>query len=172
MQPQIYPLVEAFAQAQGLPLRLDREEAKRRDITLQTPCSTDAFDAGFYGEMISEALFLQRLTRADEQCAESLEMMCHPAFLDATILQSKYCHPRLVELDVLTAPTLKAAIAGAVLCWAPSRICSAAVYSMACAFSGRYPLADRPLRQGLCLLFLGCGSSTSAPLPAAAWCRE
>ncbi|MBL3397519.1 chitooligosaccharide deacetylase, partial [Klebsiella pneumoniae] len=41
----------------------------------------------------------------------SLEMMCHPAFLDATILQSKYCHPRLVELDVLTAPTLKAAIA-------------------------------------------------------------
>ncbi|CAI1815389.1 chitin disaccharide deacetylase [Serratia nevei] len=111
MQPQIYPLVEAFAQAQGLPLRLDREEAKRRDITLQTLCSTDAFDAGFYGEMISEALFLQRLTRADEQGAESLEMMCHPAFLDATILQSKYCHPRLVELDVLTAPTLKAAIA-------------------------------------------------------------
>lgn len=61
--------------------------------------------------MISEALFLQRLTRADEQGAESLEMMCHPAFLDATILQSKYCHPRLVELDVLTASTLKAAIA-------------------------------------------------------------
>ena len=119
MQPQIYPLVEAFA-GHRVPLRLDREEAKRRDITLQTPCSTDVFDAGFYGEMISEALFLQRLTRADEQGAESLEMMCHPAFLDATILQSKYCHPRLVELDVLTASTLKAAIAERGFMLAPS----------------------------------------------------
>lgn len=111
MQPQIYPLVEAFALAHDLPLRIDREEAKRRGITLHAPYSTDAFDAGFYGETISETLFLQRLVRADEQGAESLEMMCHPAFLDATILQSQYCHPRLAELDVLTAPTLKAAIA-------------------------------------------------------------
>lgn len=39
MQPQIYPLVEAFALAHDLPLRIDREEAKRRDIALQTPAA-------------------------------------------------------------------------------------------------------------------------------------
>lgn len=111
MQPRIYPLVEAFAQAHALPLRIDREEAKRRGITLHAPCSTDVFDAGFYGDAISAALFLQRVDRAAEQGAESLEIMCHPAFLDAAILQSQYCYPRLAELDVLTAPALKAAIA-------------------------------------------------------------
>jgi predicted glycoside hydrolase/deacetylase ChbG (UPF0249 family) len=28
--------------------------------------------------------------------------MCHPAFVDNTIMGSAYCYPRLTELDVLT----------------------------------------------------------------------
>ncbi len=41
----------------------------------------------------------------------SLEVMCHPAFIDNTIRQSAYCLPRLTELDVLTSASLKYAIA-------------------------------------------------------------
>ncbi|CAI0985557.1 chitin disaccharide deacetylase [Serratia ficaria] len=111
MLPQIYPLVEAFAEARALPLRIGRDEARQRGIPLRYPRSTAAFDSGFYGEAISEALFLQALARADQQGADSVEMMCHPAFLDRTILASKYCYPRLAEVDVLTSPTLKQAIA-------------------------------------------------------------
>lgn len=41
----------------------------------------------------------------------SLEVMCHPAFVDNIIRQSAYCYPRLTELEVLTSASLKAAIA-------------------------------------------------------------
>ncbi|CAI0739131.1 Uncharacterized protein conserved in bacteria [Serratia entomophila] len=111
MLPQIYPLVEAFAEAHSIPLRIGRDEARQRGIQLRYPHSTEAFEAGFYGEAISEALFLQVLAHADRQGVNSVEMMCHPAFLDRAILASKYCYPRLAEVDVLTSPTLKAAIA-------------------------------------------------------------
>lgn len=37
--------------------------------------------------------------------------MCHPAFVDNTIMCSAYCYPRLTELDVLTSGELKYAIA-------------------------------------------------------------
>lgn len=39
------------------------------------------------------------------------EVMCHPAFVDNTIMGSAYCYPRLTELDVLTAESLRYAIA-------------------------------------------------------------
>lgn len=111
MLPQIYPLVEAFAQSRSIPLRIGRQEVERQDIPLRYDRSTEWFDAGFYGEAISEALFLQVLDRADKRGAKSVEMMCHPAFLDNTILASKYCYPRLAEVDVLTSPGMKNAIA-------------------------------------------------------------
>jgi predicted glycoside hydrolase/deacetylase ChbG (UPF0249 family) len=37
--------------------------------------------------------------------------MAHPAFVDNTVRKSAYCWPRLAELDVLTSPSLKYAIA-------------------------------------------------------------
>ena len=67
--------------------------------------------ARFYGEEISEALFLQVLDDASHRGDRSLEVMCHPAFIDNTIRQSAYCFPRLTELDVLTSASLKGAIA-------------------------------------------------------------
>ncbi|MGB8666074.1 MAG: chitin disaccharide deacetylase [Serratia inhibens] len=111
MLPQIYPLVEAFAQSKSIPLRIDRQAVEQQNIPLRYDRSTEWFDAGFYGEAISEALFLQVLERADERSAGSVEMMCHPAFLDKTLLESKYCYPRLAEVDVLTAPGIKNTIA-------------------------------------------------------------
>jgi predicted glycoside hydrolase/deacetylase ChbG (UPF0249 family) len=37
--------------------------------------------------------------------------MCHPAFVDNTLMGSAYCYPRLAELDVLTSASLKYAVA-------------------------------------------------------------
>ncbi|CFR04627.1 chitin disaccharide deacetylase [Yersinia massiliensis] len=110
MLPQIYPLVEAFAREKSVALRIDRHEAQQHGITLNEPRSTDWFDAGFYGEDLSEQTFLQRLDLADQQGFRSLEVMCHPAFVDKTLMTSGYCYPRLNELDVLTSSALKQAI--------------------------------------------------------------
>lgn len=111
MFPQIFPIVEAFAKDQGIPVRIDRNEIRRRDIALHGAKSTDGFDSSFYGEAISDALFLQTLDTATQRGDRTLEIMTHPSFIDNTILASKYCTPRLAELDVLTSASLKAAIA-------------------------------------------------------------
>ncbi|MDU5318765.1 MAG: chitin disaccharide deacetylase [Escherichia coli] len=89
MFPQIFPIVD-------LPANLR---------------SSQGFSSAFYGEEISEALFLQVLDDASHRGDRSLEVMCHPAFIDNTIRQSAYCFPRLTELEVLTSASLKYAIA-------------------------------------------------------------
>lgn len=111
MLPQVFSLVEAFAQEKGVAIRIDRQVVKARGISLQGAKSTQAFTSDFYGEAISEALLLETLDRATAQGVQSLEMMCHPAFIDRTLLNSAYCWPRLDELQVLTSPSLKYAIA-------------------------------------------------------------
>lgn len=111
MIPQIFPLVEAFALEKGVAMRIDREVIAQYNIPLSGARSTATFDSGFYGDTISEALFLATLDRATERGASSLEIMCHPSFIDNTLLASKYCYPRLAELDVLTSASLKQAIA-------------------------------------------------------------
>lgn len=111
MIPQIFPIVEAFAQQQGVAIRIDREVVNSAEIETKNARSTEGFDSGFYGDAISEALFLNTLERSMERAEQSLEIMAHPSFIDNTLLESKYCYPRLAELDVLTSPSLKYAIA-------------------------------------------------------------
>ncbi|AYN26776.1 cellobiose phosphotransferase system protein [Buttiauxella ferragutiae ATCC 51602] len=111
MIPQIYPIVEAFAKAKGIPLRFDYDAAKADGLEPLGVKTTQGFDSGFYGDSISEMLFLDTLDRAMARGELSLEVMCHPSFIDNTILASKYCYPRLAELDVLTSASLKYAIA-------------------------------------------------------------
>ncbi|CNB32059.1 chitin disaccharide deacetylase [Yersinia intermedia] len=110
MLPQIYPLVVAFAHQKSLPLRIDRNEAQQHEIALDNPRSSEWFDSGFYGETLSEQTFLQLLENADQKAINSLEIMCHPAFVDNILMTSGYCYPRLTELEVLTSPALKQAI--------------------------------------------------------------
>jgi predicted glycoside hydrolase/deacetylase ChbG (UPF0249 family) len=110
MFPQIFPIVEAFAKDQGIPVRIDRDEIRRGNIALCGAKSTDGFDSSFYGETVSEALFVQTLDNATQRGDRSVEIMTHPAFIDNTLLASKYCYPRLAELDVLTSASLKTAI--------------------------------------------------------------
>ncbi|SRR5471030_390739 len=110
MIPQIFPLVEAFAKEKNLPLRIDRDAVKKDNITLAGARSSQGFDSGFYGNAITEELFLNILDNATQRQERSLEIMCHPSFIDNTLLASKYCYPRLTELEVLTSASLKQAI--------------------------------------------------------------
>lgn len=111
MIPQIFPLVEAFAKEKGVAMRIDRDALREAGIQPQGAQSTQGFDSQFYGDAISEKLFLEALSRSQARNESSLEVMCHPSFIDGTIMASKYCYPRLAELDVLTSATLKGAIA-------------------------------------------------------------
>ena len=110
MIPQIFPLVAEFAKSKGIALRIDRTIPHPFAIP-EGLRSSEGFSSEFYGEAISEALFLQALDASTARGEASLEMMCHPAFVDNTIMGSAYCYPRLAELDVLTAASLKYAIA-------------------------------------------------------------
>lgn len=107
----IFPLVAAFAREKGVGLRVDRGEATRQGMTLDALRSSDGFSSAFYGDAISSALFTAILDDAMARNDASLEIMCHPAFVDKALMASNYCYPRLDELDVLTQPSLKWAIA-------------------------------------------------------------
>ena len=111
MIPQIYPIVEAFAKEQGVAIRFDYDAAIAGGLECRGVKTAEGFDSGFYGEAISETLFLDTLDRSMARDEQSLEIMSHPSFIDNTILNSKYCYPRLAELDVLTSASLKYAIA-------------------------------------------------------------
>lgn len=111
MIPAIFPLVAEFARRKGVALRVDRAEQAWKSVP-DLPAATDGFSSAFYGEEISEALFLQVLDRSLAQGERSLEVMAHPALIDNTLRKSAYCWPRLAELEVLTSASLKKAIAG------------------------------------------------------------
>lgn len=111
MFPQIFPLVAHFAAERGIALRIDRQPMLEAAALPATLRSSQGFSSEFYGEEISEALFLKVLDASAKRGESSLEVMCHPAFVDNVIRQSAYCYPRLTELDVLTSASLKYAIA-------------------------------------------------------------
>ncbi|MBU4684045.1 chitin disaccharide deacetylase [Cedecea davisae] len=111
MIPEIFPIVAAFANAKGIPLRVDRDAAARDDIALTGVRSTEGFSSEFYGDAISEELLLESVDASAQRREKSLEVMCHPSFVDNTLLKSNYCYPRLAELEVLTSSALKYALA-------------------------------------------------------------
>ncbi|UXY11891.1 chitin disaccharide deacetylase [Kosakonia sp. ML.JS2a] len=111
MIPQLFPLVAQFAAERGLPLRIDHQAMLPADDVPPSLRSTQGFSSGFYGDGVSQALFLQALDASTDRGESSLEIMCHPAFIDNTIRQSSYCYPRVTELEILTSSSLKYAIA-------------------------------------------------------------
>ncbi len=110
MIPAIFPLVAEFARRKGVALRVDRQVDIPGETGGDLPPTTDGFSSAFYGDEISEALFLSVLDRSVQQGERSLEVMAHPAFIDNTIRKSAYCWPRLAEMEVLTSTSLKYAI--------------------------------------------------------------
>lgn len=111
MIPAIFPIVADFARRKGVAMRVDREVQALHGLSFFSVPTTDGFSSAFYGEAIDEALFLKVLDDSAARGEKSLEVMAHPAFVDNTVRKSAYCWPRLAELDVLTSPSLKYAIA-------------------------------------------------------------
>ncbi|MFP2561912.1 chitin disaccharide deacetylase [Enterobacter ludwigii] len=111
MIPALFPSVAEFAQRKGVAMRVDREVQALHGLSLSSVSTTDGFSSAFYGDEISEALFLQVLDESATRGERSLEVMGHPAFVDNIVRKSAYCWPRLAELDVLTSASLKYAIA-------------------------------------------------------------
>ncbi|MDU7604750.1 MAG: chitin disaccharide deacetylase, partial [Escherichia coli] len=87
MFPQIFPIVAKFAAEEGIALRIDRQPLSNDGDLPANLRSSQGFSSAFYGEEISEALFLQVLDDASHRGDRSLEVMCHPAFIDNTIRQ-------------------------------------------------------------------------------------
>ncbi|USR64163.1 chitin disaccharide deacetylase [Providencia stuartii] len=106
----IFPIVVGFAQEQGVALRVDRQLEKNWPPLSYQVASTDCFSSEFYGDEISEALFLKIIDEAKAQGHHSIEVMSHPAFIDNALLKSNYAYPRLNELEVLTSENLKSQI--------------------------------------------------------------
>ncbi len=61
MFAQIYPIVAAFAREKGIALRIDRQVAAQSGLDQQAARSSAGFSSEFYGEAVSEELFLQTL---------------------------------------------------------------------------------------------------------------
>lgn len=84
-------------------IRFQKKELLNGEYTdLQT---TDGFTESFYAENVTVDHLKQIIS---EQTGESLEIMCHPAYVDYDLYQSSsYYIKRIMELHVLTGVELK-----------------------------------------------------------------
>lgn len=110
MLAPIYSIVADFAREKGLPIRIDRQLAMRDALEQESLRSCEAFSSAFYGEAVSEELFLQILDAAIQDNVSSLEVMSHPSFVDNIVMESAYCYPRLTELEILTSTSVIEAV--------------------------------------------------------------
>ena len=92
----------------GLSARMIPNEEMLRENGIKT---TQIFSADFYSEQATIENLLSIIERNER--AESLEIMCHPAYLDQRLLTAaSYNLRRTHELEVLTSERLKDAIRG------------------------------------------------------------
>jgi predicted glycoside hydrolase/deacetylase ChbG (UPF0249 family) len=110
MIARIYPIVAAFAREKGW-----RCVLTVRSLSVMTGAGCRAQQRRFYQRVLRRGhlggAVLQTLDASIQRGESSLEVMCHPAFVDNTIMGSAYCYPRLAELEVLTSASLKYAVA-------------------------------------------------------------
>ncbi|WP_068441326.1 chitin disaccharide deacetylase [Providencia heimbachae] len=103
----IFPIAVRFAEEKGVTLRVDRQLEKNWPPMSYCVRSTDYFSDEFYGDTITETLFLKILDASKNRGDQSIEIMSHPAFIDNALLKSNYAYQRLTELEVLTSVELK-----------------------------------------------------------------
>ncbi|PEJ57750.1 MULTISPECIES: chitin disaccharide deacetylase [unclassified Bacillus (in: firmicutes)] len=98
--PEFLPVVQKLSKKYNLSVRRISENA----LHGVTPF-TDVFLHGFYGEGVTEDYFEKVLTHVQD--GQSVEVMCHPGYLDHEILNnSSYAKDRVKETLVLTAVKL------------------------------------------------------------------
>lgn len=101
--PLVQPIVVRLAQKYNLPVRKFRPEPVPGIRT------TDDFIFQFYGDEVSLDLLLGLLDRLERERVDTVEVMCHPAYVDYELLTgSSYALPRAKELYILTDRRLKA----------------------------------------------------------------
>lgn len=108
--PQVWQHVSGFAREKGVPVRIDWQASQQQNILVQGVSGVDRFIRDFYAANVSARFVIEALTLATAGDEQSVELMCHPAFIDKTAMKSSYCYPRLDELEVLTSPALQRAV--------------------------------------------------------------
>lgn len=103
MLPGIVDVFLKLAAEFKVPVRMESPN----DIPAECPVkTTEVFTVDFYNENATIP-FLQDLLSKHAK-AETMEVMCHPAFLDAAIMDgSSYNLPRIREYAVITSPEMK-----------------------------------------------------------------
>jgi predicted glycoside hydrolase/deacetylase ChbG (UPF0249 family) len=98
--PEFLPVVQKLAQKYNLSARRISENALQGVAPF-----TDVFLHDFYGEGVTDDYFEKILTRV--QNGQSVEVMCHPGYLDHEILNnSSYAKDRVKETLILSAVKL------------------------------------------------------------------
>jgi len=113
--PNVTNVVKKLAKEYGIPIRWARTKETleelvksfKKDITDfgETPSSTEDLILDFYDDKVNFEELVKMIEKVKEK--ESIEMMCHPAFLCSETYNSSYNEPRIRELDILTSEKLK-----------------------------------------------------------------
>ncbi|WP_407406258.1 chitin disaccharide deacetylase [Peribacillus sp.] len=103
---KVYPIVEKIAKAHGLPVRkLDGALHGYQGVKRTEKLITD-----FYGSDLTTGHLVDILDKS--LSSETVEIMCHPGYIDESILNgSSYALPRVKEMAILTDPLIQKAIA-------------------------------------------------------------
>ncbi|PGL72202.1 chitin disaccharide deacetylase [Bacillus sp. AFS055030] len=98
--PEFLPVVQKLARKYNLSARRISENALEGIVPF-----TDVFLHDFYGEGVTKDYFEKLLTRVED--GQSVEVMCHPGYLDHEILyNSSYAKDRVKETQILSAVKL------------------------------------------------------------------
>ncbi|MEH7415015.1 chitin disaccharide deacetylase [Neobacillus drentensis] len=97
---ELQPVVKNLSQKYGLPVR------KNGTVGIDGVKSfSDLALFDFYGDGVKEDYFLNLASRVE--VGKTVEIMCHPAFIDEQLLMgSSYTFQRVLELDLLTSVQL------------------------------------------------------------------
>jgi len=104
---KVFEVVKEFALEYNIPVRALKEIGEENLIGIKR---TEGYTQGFYGDprdiKISPEAFISTIEKNKK--FESLEIMCHPGYLDQELLEkSAYAIPRLKELATLTSDKVK-----------------------------------------------------------------
>lgn len=109
LHPQLFPVTCRLAKEFNLPIRTlplgwDESEAFAELASLRRP---DVSLVDFYGPGVGQEFFTEFFATYPQLRDKTVEVMCHPAYLDDFLLgASSYTLPRVRELQVLKAPAV------------------------------------------------------------------
>lgn len=105
-EDDLLPIAAEIANYYDLPMRIVKEEHRKKVDIHQ--CGIEALSVDFFDKTATMEQLLQIIDDSKQKGYQSLEIMCHPAFVDYSILSnSSYNVQRTKELNILTTPGLE-----------------------------------------------------------------